>query len=94
MSERTPAEVFRPGEYVRDEMAARDWSVETLAEKSGIAAGILIELVERDYPCDERIATGLSRAFGTSAVLWTNLDRIWQGWPITNNANRAKGYRR
>lgn len=77
-SERTPAEVFRPGEYVADELAARGWSVETLAEKSGIEVGILTELVERDFPCTDAVAIGLSRAFGTSVVFWKNLDRIWQ----------------
>jgi plasmid maintenance system antidote protein VapI len=80
VSERIPAAVLSVGRYLAEELDARTWSIETLAERSGIDAAVLVELIERDYPMTDDLAAGLGRAFGTSAVLWINLDRAYQGW--------------
>jgi HTH-type transcriptional regulator/antitoxin HigA len=79
--ERRPAEVFRPGEYVRDELIARDWTVEVLAAKSGLTVDELTHLIRDDhYPVSQEIAIGLSTAFGTSVVIWLNMERYYVQW--------------
>lgn len=80
-NERRPARGFRPGEYVRDELIERRWTVAMLAELSGLDTWTLTRLIHDDHePITEEIAAGLSRAFGTSAALWRNLERMYAAW--------------
>jgi HTH-type transcriptional regulator/antitoxin HigA len=80
-NERRPAEVFRPGEYVRDELIARGWTVDDLADKSGLMRQTLESLIREDHePMTQEIAEGLSRALGTSVVIWLNMDRYYTKW--------------
>jgi len=60
-------EVFSPLSYIEEELAARGWSWDDLAEKSGLSADLLKGNV------DDEVAGGLSRAFSTSKELWLGL---------------------
>lgn len=73
MNNRKPAIVFHPGEHVLDEMHARNWTCKKLSKKSSISAEELKEIIVGERNIDADIAKKLSGAFGTSAVLWLNL---------------------
>ena len=85
---RVPAEVFPPGEYIRDEIEARGWSLDDLASRMGTTSkecGIWRLVLDFTQDCQfkgvllgEDCANALSRAFGSSAELWLELDRRWQ----------------
>jgi len=87
--QRIPAEVFPPGEYIADELKARGWTTADLARRMGgdnpgmdqLAIDLLIAVHDKNLILDEQTAFGLGRAFGTSARLWINLDRMWRGLP-------------
>lgn len=69
-----------PGSYILDEMAARGWTIERLAEKMGYPKTRVtpVKRIICGEPVTPEIAQRLSKAFSTSARLWLNLEDAWQ----------------
>ncbi len=85
---------FHVGEYIEEELEARDWSTYECACHTGrdmkardlfqASLDIIIASAKApeghpalDVRLDEDTAEGLSEAFGTSHLLWLNLDRAY-----------------
>jgi HTH-type transcriptional regulator/antitoxin HigA len=71
---RTPAEVFPPGEYIRDELDARGWAQADLAEILGSSLSNVSDILNGRRGISAETAKGLGDAFGTSAEVWLALD--------------------
>jgi len=78
---------FPPGEYLEEELQARGWSVEELAERMGgerdyavnlLSAMMLIAVHDTHLILDRETAEGFARALGTSPEVWLNLDAHWR----------------
>lgn len=69
----TPAEAFPPGEYLRDELEERGWTVTGLAEIIGRPVEAVSEILDARKAITPDTARSFSEAFGTSAELWLNL---------------------
>jgi HTH-type transcriptional regulator/antitoxin HigA len=67
-----------PGTFIQDELSARGWSIDTLAEKSGIQRYRLEEMLAGKVAVTPIAALGLAQAFGTSKDLWTNLQAYYE----------------
>ena len=78
MNARVPAEVFPPGEFLRDELDAREWSQQELADILGRPPRLISELIAGKRAITPETARGLSEAFGTSAEYWLNLESQYQ----------------
>lgn len=78
MNERIPAEVFPPGEFLRDELEARGWSQIELAEVLGRPPRLISEIVSGKRAVTPETAKGFAAAFGTTAQLWMNLETSYQ----------------
>jgi HTH-type transcriptional regulator/antitoxin HigA len=78
MSKRVPAEVFSPGEFVREELEARGWTQEDLAQIMGRPLRLVNELVNGKKQITPDTARGLAEAFGTDAIYWMNLDSAYR----------------
>lgn len=78
MTERVPAEVFPPGEFVRDELEARGWSQADLAEILGRPPRLVNELIAGKRGITPETARGLAAAFGTEPQFWMNLESAYQ----------------
>ena len=67
------AEVFSPGEFLRDELEARGWTESEFADILGRPAQAVSEIIngKKEITTDTAIAIG--DALGTSAELWLNL---------------------
>lgn len=74
MNARIPAEVFPPGEFLRDELAARDWTQQQLAEIMGRPPRVISEIMQAKRAITPETAIGLGSALGTSAQFWMNLE--------------------
>ena len=74
----TTAEAFPPGEYLRDELEARGWTVSELAEIIGQPVLVVSEILDAKKPITADTASSLSEALGTSAELWLNLQTMYQ----------------
>ncbi len=71
-------EAFPPGDYIREELEARGWTQMDLAEILGRAPQTVNEVVTAKRSITPEMARDLSRAFGTSAQLWLNLESAYQ----------------
>lgn len=76
-----PAERFHPGEYIREELEARGWSIETMVERSGLRRDLIEELIAESRPVTRLVALCLANAFGTGDVVWRNLQKCYDGEP-------------
>lgn len=75
-----PAEVFPPGEFVREELEARNWTQADLAEILDRPPRVVSEIISAKRGISPDTAKGLAAAFGTSPELWLNLESAYQLW--------------
>ena len=73
----TPA-LFSPGEYIRDEIAARGWTQEALAHILGRPLRTVNQIISGNRAITPQTAQELAAAFGTSAELWMNLESAYR----------------
>ena len=72
-----PAEVFSPGEFIREELEARGWTQGDLAEIMGRPIQVVNGIVLGKKIITPRTAQELAAAFGTSAEMWMNLQTAY-----------------
>jgi HTH-type transcriptional regulator/antitoxin HigA len=92
MLKRVPAEVFPPGEFIREELEARGWTQDDLAQIMGRPLRLVNELVNGKKQITPETARGLGDAFGTGPIYWMNLDsafRLSQSDPVDSAVRRA-----
>lgn len=89
---RKPAEIFPPGEFIQDELDARNWTDEDLAYAMTLPSEGRDEYAKNLFcvqfliACsdDSRVLMGddtasrLGRAFGTGKELWINVESQWR----------------
>jgi HTH-type transcriptional regulator/antitoxin HigA len=79
MPTRIPAEVFPPGEFIRDELEARGWTQGDLAQIMGRPPQLVNELISGKKQITPETALGLAKAFGDDdALYWMNLDNVYR----------------
>jgi len=79
MPDRVPAEVFPPGEFIRDELEARGWTQGDLADILGRPLRLVNELIAGKKQITPETARGLAEAFGDHDPLyWMNLDSAYR----------------
>jgi HTH-type transcriptional regulator / antitoxin HigA len=78
MSERQPAEVFPPGEFLRDELDARGWTQTEFAEIIGRPPRLINEIIAAKRGITPETARDFAAALGTSAQFWMNLETAYQ----------------
>jgi HTH-type transcriptional regulator/antitoxin HigA len=74
---RRPAEVFPPGDYIREELEARGWTQMDLAKIIGRTQPAVNEMVTAKRGITPESALALAAAFGTSAEFWMNLETMY-----------------
>jgi HTH-type transcriptional regulator / antitoxin HigA len=96
MNARVPAEVFPPGEFLREELEAREWSQQELADILNRPPRLISELIAGKRAVTPETAKGLADAFGTSPDYWMNLESQYQLSKVTlpndNVARKARLY--
>ena len=89
---RTPAEVFPPEEFIREELEARGWTQGDLAQIMDRPFRLVNELVAGKKQITPETARGLATAFGDNDPLyWMNLDsayRVAQAEPVDESVVR------
>lgn len=89
MIERMPAEVFSPGELIKDEIEARGWSQVELAEVLGRPGRLVSELIAGKRAITPETAKGLGQAFGTGAQFWLNMESSYQLSKVKSDSSNA-----
>ncbi len=78
MTERIPAEIFPPGEYVKDELESRGWSQADLATIMGRPVQLVNGIISGKKNITPETAQDLGEAFGTSAELWVGMEGTYR----------------
>lgn len=90
------AEVFPPGEFLREELEARGWSQVELAEIMGRPSRVVSEVMAGKRAITPETAVALGEALGTGAEFWMNLESQYQLSKVRSEPNtisrRAKLY--
>lgn len=96
MSARRSAELFPPGEYIKDELVARGWTQTDLARILDRPFPAVNEIIAAKRRITRDTAIGLGEAFGTGPEIWLNLEsayRLGQAEEATSDvARRARAY--
>ncbi len=90
-----PAEVFPPGEFLKDELESRGWSQTDLAEIMGRHVSVINELISAKRGLTADMAQSLADALGGSPQFWLNLESTYRLSLLPKNdivARRAKLY--
>jgi len=94
----TFADVFPPGEFLREELEARSWSQTELAEIIGRPVRLINEIIAGKKAITPETAIQLGESLGTSPDLWMNLESQYQLSKVrtfdTPIKRRAKLYER
>jgi HTH-type transcriptional regulator/antitoxin HigA len=89
-----PAEVFPPGDFIREELEARHWTQGDLAAVLGRPVSAVNEIINGKKRITAETAKAIGAAFGTSAQVWMNLENTYRlakaGPPDPAIARRAK----
>jgi len=72
------AEVFPPGEFIRDELVARSWTQKEFAAILGRPLQTVNQIINGKKAITPDTAVALAEAFGTSAELWLNLENAYR----------------
>lgn len=78
MSQRVPAEVFPPGDFIREELEARGWTQDVLADVIGTSLRLVNEIITGKRAITVETARALAEAFETSPNLWMNLESAYR----------------
>jgi|SRR5581483_668938 len=79
MNLRVPAEVFPPGEFLKEELDARGWSQAELADILGRSPRVISEIISAKRAITPETAKGLAAALeGTNPQTWMNLETAYQ----------------
>lgn len=76
--ERIAAEVFPPGEFLRDELEARGWTQAEFAEIIRRPARLVNEIIAGKRGVTPETARELAAALGTTPHFWMNLESAYQ----------------
>lgn len=86
-----PAEVFPPGDFIREELEEREWTQEDLSVILGRPLRLVNEIIMGKRGITPDTANGLGAAFGTSAQLWMNLESTYRLSQVRNrNTNTVE----
>jgi len=78
MADFTPAEVYPPGEFIREELGARGWTQTDLAEIMGRPLPAVNQIIMGKRAVTPETARELAAAFDTSAELWLSLESSYR----------------
>ena len=78
MTDRIPAEVFPPGEFLREELEARDWTQVEFADIIGRPTRLVNEIVTGKRSITPETAQEIAAALGTSPSFWLNLQTSYK----------------
>ncbi len=93
MSSRRPAEVFPPGQFLREEMEERGWTQAVLSEIIGRPTQVVNEIIAGKKAITTDTAVELGSAFDTGPEFWLNLEQAYKLWMLGDNKQEAISHR-
>lgn len=66
---------FHPGEYLKDELDARNMTISEFSTKTDISKDTIVGLLNKEIRISNDIAKALSDFLGSSMEFWINLQK-------------------
>jgi HTH-type transcriptional regulator/antitoxin HigA len=73
-----PAEVFPPGEFIREELEERGWTQGEFARILGRPLQVINQIINGKKRITVETAKEIGLAFGTGPELWLNLENTYR----------------
>lgn len=73
-----PAEVFPPGEFIREELEARRWTQADFARVLGRPLQVVNQIINGKKRITVETAKEIGLALGTGPELWLNLENAYR----------------
>jgi HTH-type transcriptional regulator / antitoxin HigA len=89
MANRTTAQAFPPGEFIKEELEARGWTQGDLAKIMKRQDSVISAIIKGKRAISAQVASELAAAFGTSAELWMNLETSYRLFSHSQNQESA-----
>jgi len=89
MAAQRPAQVFPPGEFLRDELEERGWSQTEFAEILGRPVGLVNDIITGRRGITAETAGLLGEAFDVPPEFWMNLEAMYQLSRVKKSDNDA-----
>jgi len=89
MDERIPAEVFPPGDFLKEELDARGWTQVEFAEIIERDTRLVSEVISGKRMITPETAVVFSKALGTTPELWMNLESQFQLSKVRSNGDAS-----
>ena len=89
-----PAVVYHPGEHLRDELVAREWTQAEFANKIKRPQALVSDIVNGRRGISVSAAIAIGKVLGTSAELWLNLDSAYRLWKYQEDKIVAERFRK
>ena len=71
-------EILNPRDLIREELKARNWTQEDLAQIIGRQASYVNRILSGNTGITARTAQELGQAFGTGGMFWMNLETVYK----------------
>jgi addiction module HigA family antidote len=68
-----PGDIFHPGEYIKEELDARGWHQQELADKIKVSKSEISLVIHGHRSINAKLAVLLETALGIDAEFWMNL---------------------
>src|ERR1700675_4354860 len=78
MKEKSPAEIFPPGDRLKEELEAPGWTQADFAQILGRPPRLISEIITAKRAITPETAHGLGEALGTGDELWMNLVSLYR----------------
>lgn len=88
--EYTPAEAFPVGEFLRDEIEARGWTLTDFADILGRPQQAVSQIVNGHKEVTPSTAAEIAAATGTKAETWLRLQDAYRLWQLRNSRSSGK----
>jgi len=81
----TLVEAFPVGEYIWDEIVARDWTVQNVSDTTGLSVDYIWEVIQNKADLTKEAAIAIAEATETVAATWLNMQEHYKQWLKTKN---------
>ncbi|GAD85363.1 HigA family addiction module antidote protein [Nocardia asteroides NBRC 15531] len=85
-----PAQAFPAGEYLRDEIEARGWTISEFAQILGRPPQAVSEILNGHKEITPETALEIAAATGTEAATWLRLQNTYRLWKLARTADPTR----
>ncbi len=84
-----PGDIFHPGEFIKDELDARGWHQQELADNMKVSKSEISLVIHGHRDINVKLAVLLEKALGIDAEVWMNLQVKYDINKVKKKSNKS-----